>query len=45
MAKIIGLSARVVVWLGEAANNSDLALEEKRAVNHKVSAVSSPVAY
>jgi len=35
MAKIYGQANRVVVWLGEAAENSDEALEEIRAAGRK----------
>ncbi|KAH7082696.1 heterokaryon incompatibility protein-domain-containing protein [Paraphoma chrysanthemicola] len=37
MAKIYGQANRVVVWLGEAADNSDLALEEIRVAGYKKS--------
>lgn len=35
MAKIYSRASRVLVWLGEAANNSDQALEEIRAAGRK----------
>jgi hypothetical protein len=35
MANIYGQANRVVVWLGEAADNSDLAFEEMRRVKGK----------
>ncbi|KAF2804422.1 HET-domain-containing protein [Mytilinidion resinicola] len=35
MAKIYGQANRVVVWLGEAADDSDLAFEEIRVAGHK----------
>jgi hypothetical protein len=41
MAKIYGQANRVVVWLGEAADNSDQALEEIRAAKGKMS-INSP---
>lgn len=37
MAKIYGHANRVIVWLGEAADDSDLALEEIRATMGKMS--------
>lgn len=37
MAKIYGQANRVVVWLGEAADDSDLALEEIRVTRDKMS--------
>jgi hypothetical protein len=35
MAKIYGQASRVLVWLGEAADNSDQALEEIRLAGSK----------
>ena len=35
MAKIYSQASRVLVWLGEAANNSGQALEEIRAAGRK----------
>jgi hypothetical protein len=37
MAKIYGHANRVIVWLGEAADDSDLALEEIRVTGGKMS--------
>ena len=44
MAKIYAQASRVVVWLGEAANNSDRALEEIRAAKGEGSTNSSIIA-
>jgi len=41
MTKIYGKANRVIVWLGEAADNSDIALEEIRVAAGKRSANSS----
>jgi hypothetical protein len=41
MAKIYGQANRVVVWLGEAAKNSDQALEKVRIAGNDVSLCSS----
>jgi hypothetical protein len=43
MAKIYGQANRVVVWLGEAADDSDLAFEEIRVAGGKKSKSTNPL--
>jgi hypothetical protein len=43
MAKIYGRANRVVVWLGEAADDSDLAFEEIRVAGGKKSKSTNPL--